>query len=71
VTNPCKKGTYGVFGTYLGYKKVVFTCLSTSLPPLHCVTVHRATRVPVESMSACPIPEITKKRANAPSQVHL
>lgn len=22
VTNPCKKGTYGVFGTYLGYKKV-------------------------------------------------
>lgn len=21
VTNPCKKGTYGVFGTYLGYKK--------------------------------------------------
>jgi hypothetical protein len=23
VTNPCKKGTYGVFGTYLGYKKVM------------------------------------------------
>jgi hypothetical protein len=38
-TNPCKKGTYGVFGTYLGYKKVGRRCL------LRAATHHCDSRV--------------------------
>lgn len=47
-TNPCKKGSYGVFGTYLGYKKVRAVarraCAQRDLR-------RRATRGPAESSS--------------------
>ncbi len=49
-TNPCKKGTYGVFGTYLGYKKV-----RLPLPAARCDARDvrcRATRARAASSSA-------------------
>jgi len=48
VTNPCKKGTYGVFGTYLGYKKVRQLLLRVSAAAHSCP---RATREPAESLN--------------------